>query len=192
VEAVGELLAKLHFDEVKLHVVHSGVGGITETDIMLAAASNAIVIGFNIRPTEKAKTLAAREEVDVRLYSVVYEISDDIRAAMIGMLKPKIVEKIVGRAEVREVYRITKMGTICGCMVLDGLVRRNVSCRLLRDNVVIHTGTVSSLRRFKDDVKEVANGYECGIGIEKYNDIKQGDIIELFEEEEVAQTVATV
>ena len=191
VEAVRELLAKLHFEEVKLHVVHSGIGGITETDIMLAAASNAIVIGFNIRPTEKAKSLAAREEVDVRLYSVVYEITDDIKAAMIGMLKPKIVEKVVGRAEVREVFKVSKMGNISGCMVLDGLVRRNVACRLIRDNVVIHTGTVSSLRRFKDDVKEVANGYECGIGIEKYNDIKQGDIIELFEEEEVAQTVMT-
>lgn len=192
VEAVSELLAKLQFEEVKLQVVHSGVGGITETDIMLAAASDAIVIGFNIRPTEKAKTLAAQEKVDVRLYNVVYEITDDIKAAMVGMLKPKIVEKIVGRAEVREVFRISKTGNICGCMVLDGLVRRNVACRLLRDNVVIHTGTVSSLRRFKDDAKEVASGYECGIGIDKYNDIKQGDIIELFEEEEVAQTAASV
>jgi translation initiation factor IF-2 len=189
VEAVIELLAKLRFEEVKLHVIHSGVGGITETDVMLAAASDAIVIGFNIRPTEKAKNLAVQEKIDIRFYNVIYEITDDIKSAMLGALKPKIVEKVLGHAEVREVFRISKVGNICGCMVLDGLMRRNSTCRLLRDNVVVHTGTVSSLRRFKEDVKEVANGYECGIGIERYNDIKPGDIIELFEEEEVAQTV---
>ena len=189
VDGVSELLAKLNFAEVRLHVIHSGIGGITETDVMLAAASNAIVIGFNIRPTEQAKSLAVQENIDLRLYNVIYEITDDLTAAVSGMLKPKIVEKIVGRAEVREVFKVSKIGNISGCMVLDGLVRRNVSCRLVRDSVVVHTGTVSSLRRFKEDVKEVANGYECGIGIDKYNDVKPGDVIELFEEEEVAQTV---
>lgn len=189
VDGVGELLAKLNFAEVRLHVIHSGIGAITETDVMLAAASNAIVIGFNIRPTEQAKSLAMQENIDLRLYNVIYEITDDLTAAVSGMLKPKIVEKVVGRAEVREVFKVSKIGNISGCMVLDGLVRRNVSCRLVRDSVVVHTGTVSSLRRFKEDVKEVANGYECGIGIDKYNDVKPGDVIELFEEEEVAQTV---
>lgn len=187
VDAVSELLSKLSFTHVKLQVIHAGVGAITETDIMLADASDAIVIGFNVRPTEKAKQLANREKVDMHLYNVIYEVADNITAAVKGMLKPVIVEKTIGRAEVRNTFRISKIGMIAGCMVVDGLIRRNAQCRLLRDNVVIFTGVVSSLKRFKDDAREVQTGYECGIGIENYNDVKVGDVIELFVKEETAR-----
>ncbi len=186
-DAVSELLGKLTFDTVKLQVIHSGVGAITETDVMLADASDAIIIGFNIRPTEKAKTLAQREKIDMRLYNIIYEVADDISLAVKGMLKPKIVERTLGRAEVRNTFRVSNVGTIAGSMVRDGLIRRNALCRLIRDNVVIYTGTVSSLKRFKDDAREVASGYECGIGLDGYNDVKVGDIIELFVKEEAAQ-----
>ncbi len=189
VEAVQELLSKLSFVHVKLQVIHSGVGAITETDVMLADASDAIVIGFNVRPTEKAKQLGQREKIDMRMYNIIYEVADSITAAVKGMLKPRIVEKVVGRADVRSAFKISKLGTIAGCMVTDGQVKRSMPCRLLRDNVVVFTSTVSSLRRFKDDVREVLAGYECGIGIENYNDIKVGDVIELFIKEEVAQQV---
>lgn len=185
VDGVAELLSRLAFEQVKLRVIHRGVGGVTETDIMLADASDAIVVGFNVRPTEKAKKLAEQEQIDIRMYSIIYEITNDIKAAVLGMLEPEIVEKQLGRAEVRETFKVSKVGTIAGCKVLEGLIRRNCDCRLLRDNVVVHTGTVSSLRRFKEDVKEVVGGYECGIGIEKYNDLKIGDVIEIFEQKEV-------
>lgn len=187
VDGVSELLNKMQYEHVKLQVIHSGVGAITETDIMLADASDAIVIGFNIRPTEKAKQVAAREKIDMRLYNIIYEVADDIAKAVKGMLKPKIVERTTGRAEVRSTFKISKLGTIAGCMVVDGTIKRNVQCRLIRDNVVVYSGTVSSLRRFKDDVREVQSGYECGIGLENYNDLKSGDIIELFVKEEAAQ-----
>ncbi len=186
-DAVAELLGKMAFENVKLQVIHSGVGAITETDIMLADASDAIVIGFNIRPTEKAKQLAQHEKIDMRLYNIIYEVADDITSAVKGMLKPKIVEKTIGRAEVRNVFKISKIGTIAGSMVQDGLMRRNAQCRLIRDNVVIYTGTLSSLKRFKDDAREVQSGYECGIGLENFNDVKVGDIIELFVKEEAEQ-----
>jgi len=189
VEAVSELLSKLAYVHVKLMVIHSGVGAITETDVMLADASDAIVIGFNVRPTEKAKQLALKEKIDLRLYNVIYEVADNITAAVKGMLKPRLVEKTVGRAEVRNSFKVSKIGTIAGCMVMDGQIKRGMLCRLLRDNVVVFTSTVSSLRRFKDDVREVQSGYECGIGIENYNDIKVGDVIEVFIKEEVAQQV---
>jgi translation initiation factor IF-2 len=189
VEAVSELLSKLAYVHVKLMVIHSGVGAITETDVMLADASDAIVIGFNVRPTEKAKQLALKEKIDLRLYNIIYEVADNITAAVKGMLKPRLVEKTVGRAEVRNSFKVSKIGTIAGCMVMDGQVKRGMLCRLLRDNVVVFTSTVSSLRRFKDDVREVQSGYECGIGIENYNDIKVGDVIEVFIKEEVAQQV---
>ncbi|MBI3793247.1 MAG: translation initiation factor IF-2 [Nitrospinae bacterium] len=187
VEAVSELLSKLSFEQVKLQVIHSGVGAINETDVMLADASDAIVIGFNVRPTEKAKQLGQREKIDVRLYGIIYEVADSITAAVKGMLKPVIVERTIGRAEVRNTFRISKVGMIAGCMVVDGVIRRNAQCRLIRDNVVVIGGVVSSLKRFKDDAREVATGYECGIGIENYNDIKVGDVIELFVKEEAAQ-----
>ncbi|GMT42627.1 MAG: hypothetical protein IEMM0002_1038 [bacterium] len=186
-DGLAELLSRFSFEKIKLQVIHSGVGGVTETDIVLADASDAIVIGFNVRPTEKARKLAAQEKIDVRLYNVIYEITDDIKSAMQGMLDPEIVEKRLGRAEVREAFKITGIGVIAGCRVLEGLIRRNTECRLVRDNVVVHTGIVSSLRRFKEDVKEVSGGYECGIGIEKYNDIKVGDVIEIFEFEEATR-----
>jgi len=192
VDGVADLLSRLSFEQVKLRVIHRGVGGVTETDIMLASASDAIVIGFNVRPTEKAGKLAEKEQIDIRMYSIIYEITNDIKAAVQGMLEPEIVEKQLGRAEVRETFKVSKIGTIAGCKVLEGLIRRNSDCRLLRDNVVVHTGIVSSLRRFKEDVKEVAGGYECGIGIEKYNDVKIGDVIEIFEQKEITAQLVNV
>lgn len=187
IDAVRQLLSKLSVPEVQIQIAHSGVGAITETDVMLADASNAIIIGFSVRPTDKAKRLAQQEKIDLRLYSIIYEITDDIQTAVRGMLKPKIVEKTLGRAEVRNTFKVSKVGTIAGCMMVEGMVKRNVDCRLLRDNIVVYTGIVSSLRRFKEDTKEVANGYECGIGLDKFNDVKVGDVIELFKQEEVAQ-----
>lgn len=185
VEAVRDALEKLSTDSCRLNVIHTGVGGISESDVTLATASNAIVLGFNVRPESKAKTLAENEKVDIRLYSVIYDAVNDIRDAMEGLLAPTLKEKELGRVEVRETFRVTRVGTIAGCYVLDGKILRNSQTRLIRDNVVIWEGKLSSLKRFKDDVKEVNSGYECGIGLENYNDIKVGDIIEAFEMEEV-------
>ena len=186
VEGVKELLGKLEFKEVKIHVIHSGVGAVTESDVSLADASDAIIVGFNIRPTEKAKELAEKTGVEIRMYTIIYEITGDVEASVKGMMKPKFVEVSLGKAEVRDVFKASKIGTIAGCMVTAGLMRRNAECRIVRDGTVIHTGTISSLRRFKDDAKEVKNGFECGIGIDKFNDIKVGDEIETFQNEEVA------
>ncbi|HEY4745749.1 MAG TPA: translation initiation factor IF-2 [Desulfuromonadaceae bacterium] len=186
VEAVGEALRKLSTDAVRLNVIHSAVGAITETDVNLAAASNAIIIGFSVRPEVKAHTLAEKEGVDIRLYSIIYDAVEDVKKAMEGLLAPTLKEKYLGRAEIREVFSVPKIGNVAGCYVLDGKMLRNAQVRLLRDNVVVYEGKMSSLRRFKDDQKEVASGYECGIGLENYNDIKQGDIIEAFEIEKVA------
>ena len=186
VEAVGESLRKLSTDAVRLNVIHSAVGAVTETDINLAAASNAIVIGFNVRPEVKAQLHAEREGVDIRLYSIIYDAVEDVKKAMEGLLEPTFKEKFLGRVEVREVFTVPKVGNVAGCYVQDGKMLRNAQVRLLRDNVVIYEGKMSSLRRFKDDVKEVASGYECGIGLENYNDIKLGDIIEAFEMEKIA------
>ncbi len=180
IEAVKESLAKLSTDAVKIKVIHSAVGGISEGDVMLAAASNAIVIGFNVRPEAKAGALAEKENVDVRLYTIIYNLVDEIKNAMEGMLSPVVKEEIIGRAEIREVMRITKVGNVAGCYVTEGKAARGAHVRLIRDNVVIYDGKLSSLRRFKDDVKEVASGYECGMAIEGYNDIKVGDVIELY------------
>jgi translation initiation factor IF-2 len=186
VEAVGETLRKLSTDAVRLNVLHSGVGAITETDVNLAAASNAIIIGFSVRPEVKAQGLAEKEGVDIRLYSIIYDAVEDVRKAMEGLLAPTLKEKYLGRSEIREVFSVPKVGNVAGCYVLDGKMLRNAQVRLLRDNVVIYEGKMSSLRRFKDDQKEVASGYECGIGLENYNDIKTGDIIEAFEIEKIA------
>jgi translation initiation factor IF-2 len=185
VEAVAESLGKLSTDACRLLVIHSGVGAITETDISLASASDAIVLGFNVRPAPKASTMAEAEGVDIRLYNVIYDAVNDVRSAMEGLLAPTLQEESLGRALVREAFNITKVGTIAGCYVTDGKVLRSARARLLRDNVVIWTGKLSSLRRFKDDVREVGTGYECGIGLENYNDVKPGDVIELFEIKEV-------
>ncbi len=181
VEAVADTLTKLSTNACRLIVIHSGVGGITETDISLAAASDAIVLGFNVRPAPKATNLAELEGVDIRLYNVIYDAINDIKDAMEGLLAPTLKEVDLGRAEVREAFNVTKVGTIAGCYVTSGKIQRNAYARLLRDDIVIWTGKLSSLRRFKDDVKEVGTNYECGIGLEHYNDIKPGDIIEVYE-----------
>jgi len=186
VEAVSESLRKLSTDAVRLNVIHSGVGAITETDVNLAAASNTIIIGFSVRPEVKAQSLAEKEGVDIRLYSIIYDAVEDVKKAMEGLLAPTLKEKYLGRAEIREVFSVPKIGNIAGCYVQDGKMLRNAQARLLRDNVVVYEGKLSSLRRIKDDVKEVASGYECGIGLENYNDIKIGDLIEAFEIEKVA------
>ncbi len=186
-EAVRQNLEKLSNGEVRVRVIHSGVGAINESDIILAATSNAIVVGFSVRPDNVARTLAEREKVDVRLYRVIYDCIEEIEAAMKGMLAPKFREVELGRVEVREVYKITGAGIIAGCYVKEGKVTRNAQIRLVRDGVVIHEGAIASLRRFKDDVKEVATSYECGIGLEKFSDIKEGDIFEVFEMQEVQE-----
>jgi translation initiation factor IF-2 len=165
--------------------LHSGVGAINKDDVNLATAFNAIIIGFNIRPDANARALAEKEEVDIRLYRVIYQAIEDIEKAMKGMLEPVFKENILGHAEVRNVFKVTGAGTIAGCYVLDGKLQRNESVRLLRDNVVIFEGKLSSLKRFKDDAREVSAGYECGVGLENYNDIKEKDVIECFTQEEV-------
>jgi translation initiation factor IF-2 len=189
VEVLTDLLSKLSNDKVRLKVLRSGVGAITESDVLLASASNAIIIGFNVRPERKAQELAEQEKVDIRLHSIIYELQDEIKRAMTGLLEPTIKETYQGRAEVRETFRIPKVGTIAGCYVLDGLIKRDSEVRLLRDNVVMFKGKVASLRRFKDDASEVRNGMECGISIANYSDIKVGDVIEAFVTERIAAEV---
>ena len=186
-EAVKTSLEKLSNDEVRVKVIHSGVGAINESDVMLAATSGAIIVGFNVRPDNAARENAARANVDIRLYRVIYDCIGEIEAAMKGMLAPKYREAIIGHAEVRQVYKVSKIGTVCGCYVTDGKIVRNCDVRVNRDNIVIHEGHLASLRRFKDDVKEVASGYECGMQVEKFNDIKEGDVIECFVMEEIKQ-----
>ncbi len=185
VEAVKQALEKLSNDEVKVRVLHSGVGAINKDDVNLASAFGAIIIGFNIRPDNSAREQAEREEIDIRLYRIIYQAIEDIEKAMKGLLAPQFKEVVLGHAEVRNVFKITGAGTIAGCYVQDGKMQRNASVRLLRDHVVIFEGKLSSLKRFKDDAKEVASGYECGIGLEGYNDIKEGDIIECYTREEI-------
>jgi translation initiation factor IF-2 len=186
-EALKEALTKLTAEKVKLRVIHDSVGGITETDVLLASASNAIIIGFNIRPEPKAAALADREKVDIRLYTVIYDAVENIKAAMEGMLEPKLEERVLGRAEVRQTFNIVKVGTVAGCYVTDGLISRTASgVRVIRDHVPVYSGKLSSLKRFKDDVREVQTGYECGISIENFRDIKVGDILEAYVIEKVA------
>ena len=187
VEAVRQSLEKLSNDEVRVRSIHGGVGAITETDVMLASASNAIIIGFNVRPDSNARAMAEKEKIDVRLYRVIYQAIEDVQNAMKGLLAPKYKEVLLGHATVRQPFRVSGVGTIAGSYVTDGKIMRNMQIRLLRDNVVIHEGKISSLKRFKDDAKEVNTGYECGIGIEGYNDIKENDVIECFNMEEIEQ-----
>ncbi len=186
VEVLTDLLTKLSNEKVRLKVLRSGVGAITESDVLLASASNAIIIGFNVRPERKAQELADQEKVDIRLHSIIYELQDEIKRAMTGLLEPTIKETYQGRALVKETFRIPKVGTIAGCSVSDGIIKRDSEVRLLRDNNVVFTGKVGSLRRFKDDASEVRNGMECGISIANYGDIKAGDVIEAFVTEKVA------
>jgi translation initiation factor IF-2 len=189
VEVITDLLGKLSNDKVRLKLLRSGVGAITETDVLLASASNAIIIGFNVRPERKAQELAEQEEVDIRLHSIIYELQDEIKRAMSGLLEPTFKEHYQGRAEVLNVFRIPKVGAVAGCRVSDGLIKRDSEVRLLRDNVQIFKGKVGSLRRFKDDASQVTNGMECGISISNYGDIKVGDVIEAFVTERIAAEV---
>ncbi len=186
-EAIVDSLVKLSTSEVKVNIIHSGTGAVTETDVMLASASNAIVIGFNVRSDTKVQELAEQESVDIRYYDVIYQLLDDIRSAIVGMLKPIYKENVIGRAEVRQTFHVPKMGMIAGCSVLEGRVERNARTRVLRDNVIVYDGKINSLRRFKDDVKEVKAGFECGIGIENFNDVKERDILEAYEIQEIKQ-----
>jgi translation initiation factor IF-2 len=188
-EAVCNSLGKLSTDSVKVNIVHGGIGGISETDVNLATASNAIIIGFNVRPGLKAMQLAELERVDIRSYSVIYDALSDIQKAMEGLLEPTFREKILGRAEVRATFNIPKVGTVAGSYVVDGKIERGSRIRLIRDDVVIHDGRISSLKRFKEDVKDVQHGYECGIGIENFNDVKEGDVVESYEYEEVSPSL---
>ena len=184
-EAIKQALEKISNDEVKVVVKHSGVGAIAEADVLLASVANAIIIGFNVRPDNMARAAADRENVDIRLYRVIYDAIEDVEKAMVGMLDPEFKEEIIGHVEVREIFKVSSVGTIAGCYVLDGKINRNAELRLLRDNIVIHEGAVGTLKRFKDDVKEVSTGYECGVSIENYNNIEVGDIIEAFEMKKV-------
>jgi len=189
VEVLSDLLGKLSNDKVRLKILRTGVGAITESDVLLASASNAIIIGFNVRPERKAQELAEQEKVDIRLHSIIYELQDEIKRAMTGLLEPTFKETIQGHALVQETFRIPKVGTIAGCRVTDGLIKRDNEVRLLRDNVVVFKGKIASLRRFKDDTSEVRNGMECGIAIANYSDIKAGDTIEAFVTERIAAEV---
>ncbi|MEE4246372.1 MAG: EF-Tu/IF-2/RF-3 family GTPase, partial [Kangiellaceae bacterium] len=189
VEAIVKSLTDLSTDEVSVNVISTGVGGIAETDVTLAAASEAFIVGFNVRADSAARKVAENDDVEIRYYSVIYDVIDEVKAAMSGMLSPERKQEIVGLAEVRDVFRSPKFGAVAGCMIIEGYVKRNNPIRVLRDNVVIYEGELESLRRFKDDVQEVRNGMECGIGVKNYNDVKAGDQIECFEVIEVARTI---
>ena len=185
VEALTDSFQKLSTEEIQVNILHKGVGAITESDVLLATASDAIIIGFNVRPVGNARVIADREEVDIRTYSIIYDAINDLKDAMEGMLSPELKEEITGTAEIREIFKVTKVGSIAGCMVMNGKIFRNSQIRLIRDGVVFYTGELASLKRFKDDVKEVGKGYDCGMQIKNYNDIKEGDVIEAFHEVEV-------
>jgi translation initiation factor IF-2 len=190
VEALADELTKLSTEEVKVDVIHRGVGAITENDVLLAAASDAIIIGFHVRPDARARAAAEREGVDIRVYRVIYEVVDDVRLAMEGLLAPEKREVVLGSAEVRETFKIPKVGTIAGCFVSDGTIPRTARVRVVRDGVEVYEGVIGSLKRFKDDVREVREGYECGINVEGFNDVKVGDVIEAYKIEEVQRTLA--
>ena len=189
VEALQDALLQIEHEEVRLSVIHRAVGAISESDILLASASDAIIIGFNVRPDANAREVAAQERVDIRLYRVIYEVVEDIRAALSGLLAPKIEENVQGEAQVRELFQVPRVGTIAGCLVSQGLIHRTTNARVLRDGVIVYEGRIGSLRRFKDDVREVQNGFECGIGIENFNDVKVGDVIETYERVETSRTI---
>ncbi|MCQ2973865.1 MAG: translation initiation factor IF-2 [Bacteroidales bacterium] len=189
IEALQDSLEKLSTEQIEVKVIHKAVGQISESDVLLASASNAIIIGFQVRPSMSAKKLAEKEEIDIRLYSIIYSAIDDIKDAMAGMLSPEIKEEIVGTAEIMELFKISKVGTIAGCIVKDGKIVRKNKCRIIRDGIVVYTGELGSLKRFKDDASEVTKGMECGLNIEKFNDIKVGDIVESFEEKEVQKSL---
>ena len=182
VEALTDSLQKLSTEEIQVNIIHKGVGAITESDVLLASASDAIVIGFNVRPMGNARSIADKEEIDIRSYSIIYDAINDVKDAMEGMLSPEMKEEITGTAEIRETYKISKVGTVAGCMVITGKIFRNSGIRIIREGVVVHSGFLSSLKRFKDDAKEVAKGYDCGLQVKNYNEIQEGDTLECFQE----------
>jgi translation initiation factor IF-2 len=188
VEAAISELSKIQHPEVRVNVIHQGVGGITENDIMLASASNAMVVGFNVRPNAEARQLADREGVEIRTYRVIYQLTEDIEQALIGMLRPVRTEETIGEVEVRQLFRVSRLGTIAGSYVTNGTVRRNSSVRVVRDGTVIYETRISQLKRFKEDVREVEEGFECGILLEGFNDLKEGDVLEVYETREVERT----
>jgi translation initiation factor IF-2 len=185
VEALKQSLERLSNESVKVRAIHGGVGAITETDVSLASASNAVIIGFNVRPDTNARMMAEKEKVDIKTYRIIYEAIGDIEAAIKGMLEPEYKEVVQGRVEVRATFKVSSVGTIAGCYVLEGKINRGHDIRVIRDGVVINEGKLASLKRFKDDVREVAAGYECGLSIEKFNDIKEGDIVEAYQMVEI-------
>jgi translation initiation factor IF-2 len=187
-EALTESLRKLERDEVRLSFVHRAVGGITENDVQLASASNATIIGFNVRPDRKARELAEANDVEIRTYQIIYQVLEDVEKAMVGLLAPEFEDVVTGEAEVREVFRVPRVGAVAGCYVRNGVITRGSKVRFLREGVVIWTGTITSLKRFKDDVREVATGYECGIGLSDFQDLHRGDIIETYQEREIPRT----
>ena len=185
IEAMNDALNKLSTADIKLKIIHSSTGAITETDVMLASASNAIIIGFNVRPDSRVTDIAEQEGVEIKLYEVIYDVIADVKAAMEGLLEPVYKEIVIGRAEIRELFKVPKLGTIAGSYVTDGKITRNANLKLVREGVQIYDGKLLSLRRFKDDVKEVMEGFECGIGIEGFNDIRAGDVIEAYINEQI-------
>jgi translation initiation factor IF-2 len=190
-EALADALAQLSTSEVKVEVVHRGVGAITESDVLLARASGAIIIGFHVRPDSNARAAADRERVEIRTYRIIYEAVEEVKAAMEGLLAPEKKEVVLGEAEVRQTFKIAKVGTIAGCFVRSGVIPRTARARVIRNGVEVYDGTLASLKRFKDDVREVREGFECGIGIENFNDIKVGDLIESYRIEEIARSLST-
>jgi len=191
VEVLNEVLPKLSTDDVKIKIIHSSVGAVTETDVLLASASNAVVIAFNVRPDRKAADLAQQEKVEIRAHTVIYELTEELKKALAGLLEPVYKEVHLGRAEVRNTFRIKGVGTVAGCYVTDGTIRRDAELRLVREGVVVYTGKVSSLKRFKEDASEVRSGFECGLGIANFNDVKVGDVIEFFTVEALEAAAAT-
>jgi translation initiation factor IF-2 len=189
-EAVEKALLDIKVENVRLNIIHGAVGGITEADVMLAAASNAIVIGFNVRPDSKAKDAAQAEKVDVRTYRIIYDLIDEVKAALAGMLKPEFIEEEIGQAEVRAVFKVPKVGKVAGCYVTQGRITRNAKVRLVRQGVIVYDGTIASLKRFKEDVNEVKAGFECGIGLDGFQDVKEGDIIEAYQIVEKPREIA--
>ena len=187
IEAMSGSLIKLSKETVQVNVIHSAVGQISESDVLLAAASNAIIVGFQVRPSASARRLAEKEEIEIRLYSIIYDAINEIEAAMKGMLAPKFQEQIIGHVEIRQTFKVSKVGTVCGGYVTDGKIQRSCEARIVRDGIVIHEGHLASLQRFKDAVKEVASGYECGLNFEKFNDIKEGDVVEAYVMEQIEQ-----
>jgi translation initiation factor IF-2 len=187
-EAVVGELAKIKHPEVAVNVIHTGIGAITESDVMLASASSAIIAGFNVRPNAEARSAAERDGVDIRTYRVIYQLTEDIQQALVGMLAPEQVEESLGDAEVRALFRASRLGVIAGCMVTRGVIRRNSQIRVVREGAVVYETTIASLKRFKDDVREVQEGFECGILLENFNDVKEGDILEAYETRQIERT----